>query len=232
MPAAEEVARGEFFDLDALDGLGVEIPIKACQALEFGEMRLADAACGAAFAAEAGLVGDEAVQELQVGAAVLGSLGQGAVEVGGGQGDTQYAKVGQDTLTQVLGRRRRLGWSHWWLRWGAAGHCCKPPALVNVDSPLWVVRSRDRRAGTVRGAGVPVRPSRPGCSWAWQWRPGCVPQRSGHRRRNGPLVPGPPASPPVRSRPTAPRRAGPGICPDAAWPPSRRGSSGLSVPIR
>src|SRR6266446_5937761 len=55
LPSADEGARSQFFDLDALDGLGVELPIEACQSLEFGEVSLADAARRTALAAQAGL---------------------------------------------------------------------------------------------------------------------------------------------------------------------------------
>src|SRR6202035_2639815 len=166
LPAADEVAAGQVLDLDTLDGLGIEVPIEACQGFEFGEASFVDAAGQAAFAAQASLVGDETVQELQVGAAVLGSLGQGGVEVRGAQGDTQRAEVGQDALTQVLeGCRLR---SRRWSGWGTAGHRCKPPVSVSVDSQPWVALPRDRRAGTVRGAGVPARPGWPGCFWAWR----------------------------------------------------------------
>ena len=107
LPAINESAGGQILDLHTLDGLGVEIPIEAGQGLDFGEVSLADAACGAALAAQAGLIGDEAVQELQVGAAVLGSLGQSSVQVRGHQGNAEHREVGQNAFTQVLPWRRR-----------------------------------------------------------------------------------------------------------------------------
>jgi len=47
------------------------------------------------------------VQELQVGAAVLGSLGQSSVQVRGHQGNAEHREVGQNAFTQVLPWRRR-----------------------------------------------------------------------------------------------------------------------------
>src|SRR5439155_19583922 len=137
----------------------------------FGKVSLANAACAATFTAEAGLVGDKAVQELQVRAAILGRLGQGSVQVRGGQGNAQHREVGQDAFTQVLRWQRRPRSQRRW-QWRTAGHGWKSPDSVSVDRQPSVALSRDRRAGTAPSAGVLVRPSWPGCSWVWRWRPG------------------------------------------------------------
>ena len=105
--AADEVALGQGFDLQAGDG-GIEVPVEGVQRQRFAEVGVLDEAFDAALAAQAGLVGEEPMQELQVRpAGVLGLL-QDLVELVGGHGDAQGREVGEDPVTQ--GRRFFRGW--------------------------------------------------------------------------------------------------------------------------
>ena len=101
--AADEVALGQGFDLHAGDGW-VEVPVEGAQRQGFAEVGVLDETFDAALAAQAGLIGEQAMQELQVRpAGVLGLL-QGVVELLGGHGDAQGGEVGEDLVTQVRGR--------------------------------------------------------------------------------------------------------------------------------
>ena len=66
--AADEVALGQRFDLQAWDGR-IEVPVEGAQGQSFAEVGVLDEAFDAALAAQAGLIGEQAVQELQVRAA-------------------------------------------------------------------------------------------------------------------------------------------------------------------
>ena len=72
--AADEVALGQGFDLQAGDG-GVEGPVEGAQRQGFAEVGLLDEPFDAALAAEAGLIGEQAMQEVEVReAGILGVL--------------------------------------------------------------------------------------------------------------------------------------------------------------
>ena len=64
--ALNKRAGGQFFDLDAIDGGLVEVPVELAERLAFNEVGLADAMGDRAFAALVGLLGDEQMQELLV----------------------------------------------------------------------------------------------------------------------------------------------------------------------
>jgi hypothetical protein len=84
--AADEVAGGERLDLDAADG-GVEVLIELGERLELAEAGLFDAALEAAYTAQAGLIGEQALEEVEVSeTGVLGLL-EGGVELLGRHGD-------------------------------------------------------------------------------------------------------------------------------------------------
>jgi hypothetical protein len=138
--AADEVALGECFKLRAWDGR-VEVPVESAERFEVAEVGILDAACAAAGAALAGLVGEQAVQEVEVRPAGFLGLGQGGVELRGGDGDTQGGAIGEDLVTP--GRRRgrafflglavlRLVLVGALLR--LAAHRTGSPVRVNVDS--------------------------------------------------------------------------------------------------
>ena len=103
--AADEVARGQFLDLRALDRGGVELPVEALQGVRIAEAGVADALGDAAFAALVGLFAEEQSRELQVRQAVVLGAAQGGVELLGTQRHVQRGAVGQQTLTQVRCRR-------------------------------------------------------------------------------------------------------------------------------
>ena len=85
---------------------------KVLKRQSFAEVGVLDEAFDAALAAQAGLIGEQAMQELQVRpAGVLGLL-QGRVELLGGHRDAQGREVGEDLVTQAwLSRSTSSGWS-------------------------------------------------------------------------------------------------------------------------
>ena len=84
----------------------VEVPVEGAQRQCFAEVGILDEAFDAALAAQAGLIGEQAVQELQVRAAAVFGVAQGGVELVGGHRDAQGGEVGEDLLTQARGRGR------------------------------------------------------------------------------------------------------------------------------
>ena len=64
MPA-DEVAGGEFLDLQAVD-LGIELPVEGVQGFAFLEVGLTDAALDGAIAASGGLLAKKQIEELQM----------------------------------------------------------------------------------------------------------------------------------------------------------------------
>ena len=100
---ANEVALGQSLDLQAWDGR-VETPVERVQGERLAEVGVLDEAFDAALAAQAGLVGEQPMEEVQVGqAGVLGLL-QDGVELVGSHGDTQGGEVGEDLVTQDRSR--------------------------------------------------------------------------------------------------------------------------------
>ena len=63
--AANEVALGQSFDLQAWNRR-IEVPVEGAQGKRFAEVGVLDEAFDAALAAQAGLIGEQAMQELQV----------------------------------------------------------------------------------------------------------------------------------------------------------------------
>ena len=102
----DEGAGGEIFDLDAVDGGLVELPVELGEWLAFGEAGFADAGGDAAFAALVGLFGDQPVQELLMRHAFAFGPGQNGVEGVRGQRHLECGEVGEDAVTQV-GRNHR-----------------------------------------------------------------------------------------------------------------------------
>ena len=80
LAAADEVALGQGFDLHTWDGW-VEIPVEGAQRQGLTEVGFLDEPFDAALASRTGLIGEEALQELQVRAAVLFGVGQSGVEL-------------------------------------------------------------------------------------------------------------------------------------------------------
>ena len=83
--ATDEVALGQGFDLHPGDGR-VEGPVECAQRQRFAEASLLDEPFDAALAAEAGLIGEQTMQELQMRPAGVLSLFQDEVELLGGHG--------------------------------------------------------------------------------------------------------------------------------------------------
>src|SRR6266540_1284239 len=102
--AAQEVAGSERLDLDTADG-GVEVPIELGERLKIAEAGALDTALEAAFAAQAGLVGEQAMEEVEVSQTSVLTLLEGGVELLGSHGDAQGRKVGENFVTSA---RRRL----------------------------------------------------------------------------------------------------------------------------
>ena len=78
--AANEVALSQGFDLQAGDGR-IEVPVEGAQGQGFAEAGLLDEALDAALPAQAGLIGEQPMEELQVRAAGVLGLFQGLVEL-------------------------------------------------------------------------------------------------------------------------------------------------------
>lgn len=95
---AHEVADGKGFDLDTADGR-VEAPVELRQRLEIAEVGLLDAAFDTALAPQSGLIGEQAMEEVEVRQpGVLGVL-RGSVELVGGHRDAQGSEVGEKVTT-------------------------------------------------------------------------------------------------------------------------------------
>ena len=105
--AADEVALGQRFDLHTGDGR-VEIPVEAAQRQRFAELGFLDEAFDAALPPQAGLIGQQTMQELQVRPAGILALLQGGVELLGRHRNAQGREVGEDLLTQAW---TVAGWS-------------------------------------------------------------------------------------------------------------------------
>ena len=103
--ASHEAALGQGFDLGAWDQR-VETPIEFAQGFEIAEAGVFDALLQTAFAPHSRLVGEQAMQEVEVRSAVLFGVAQGGVEVLGGDRNAQGSEVGEDWITQVRARRR------------------------------------------------------------------------------------------------------------------------------
>src|SRR5579864_5591328 len=103
------------------------------------EVRLLDEAFDAALTAQAGLIGEQAVQELQVRAAAVLGLLQDLVELFGRHGAAQSGEVGENLLTQS--RIRVLGVVL------AARHGRVPQGRAGVDSRWSGVARSVRHAG-------------------------------------------------------------------------------------
>jgi hypothetical protein len=61
-----EVSGSQLFDLPAVEGLGVELPIEAFQGFVLGEVCLLDATLDGTFAASVGLLADELIEKVQM----------------------------------------------------------------------------------------------------------------------------------------------------------------------
>jgi hypothetical protein len=103
--AADEVALSEGFELRAWDRW-IEVPVEGTERFRVAEVGILDAACDAAGAALAGLIGEQAVQEVEMRPAGLLGFGQGGVELVGGDGEAQRSEVGEDLVTPVRRRGR------------------------------------------------------------------------------------------------------------------------------
>ena len=138
------------------------------QRCQFAEVGILDTPFDAALAAQARLVGEQAMQELQVRAAALLGVEHSGVELLGGHGDAQGGEVGENLLTQVweYGRFRRLGlWR--FLRTGC--HRRLPRVRANADSRWSAVVRSDLPATTGPAFHDAGRRVHPGAAWAWHW---------------------------------------------------------------
>ena len=89
-----KVARGQLFDLSAVDGRSVELPVEGGERVGVAEAGCADAVGDAAFATTVSLVAQEQVQELQVGEAFTRGAAEQGVELLVAQRHTQRGEVG------------------------------------------------------------------------------------------------------------------------------------------
>ena len=80
---------------------GLKFQSKVLKRQRFAEVGVLDEAFDAALPAQSGLIGEQAMQELQVRPAVLLGVGQGRVELVGGHRDAQGGEVGEDLVTQA-----------------------------------------------------------------------------------------------------------------------------------
>src|SRR5207249_2004246 len=147
----------------------------------FAEVGVLDEAFDTALPAQAGLIGEQAVQELQVRSAVLFGVGQGSVELVGCHRHTQGGEVGEDLVTQVWAGRGRIRRLVFLVRTGFHGRV--PRVRVTADS-RWPAADRSglrAMRGAACRAGWQVRQA---IVWAWRWRPGCAGWPPGRRRRS------------------------------------------------
>src|SRR5579884_1844770 len=126
IPAPDEGGGGQLLDLDAVDGVTVELPVEGTQRLEFTEPRLADPAGDAALPALGRLIGQEQVQELLVRPGFPLGAGQHRVELLSAQGNLERREVGQDRFTEI-GRECRCGVLRGRQRFRSAGHAGSVP---------------------------------------------------------------------------------------------------------
>ena len=70
-PAADKVGSGQFFHLQSVKRLGIEVPIEAFQGFIVGKVRLPDAPCHGALAPSVGLGAQQAIEKAQMRKALL-----------------------------------------------------------------------------------------------------------------------------------------------------------------
>src|SRR5271156_2077762 len=219
--AADEVPLSQRFDLES-GNRRVEVPVEGAQGQRLAEVGVLDEAFGAALSAQAGLSGEQAVQELQVRSAILFGVGQGGVELVGRHRHAQSREVGEDLITQAWAGRGRIRRRIFLL--GTGFHGKVPRVRVIVDSRWPDADQSDLRAtrGAACRAGWSVRRA---IVLAWPWRPGCAGWPPVRRRRSGPRVRRRRTHRPVGSGRSRPGVAGLGACPGLAWRAGHRGTA-------
>ena len=102
----------------------------------FAEVGILDEAFDAALASQAGLIGEQAMKEVEVREAGILSVLESGIELLGGHGDPQRAEVGEDLVTPVWGRGRlRRSRLRGLLRAGL--HRRVPRVRASADSRWW-----------------------------------------------------------------------------------------------
>ena len=77
----DEVPRGQFFDLGAVDCRGVELPVETFQRFVCGEVRITNPPLNDSFTLLYGLSAEESIQQLQMGPAALLGFAQYVIQL-------------------------------------------------------------------------------------------------------------------------------------------------------
>ncbi len=185
--AGTEVAGGERLHLHPADR-GIEGPVELTQRPGVAEPGFPNAPLDGALTAQARLVGQQAMQEVEVRQpGVLGLLQRG-VELFGRHRDAQRGEVGADLLTRagVVGRRRltravllrRL-------------HRSFPSVRASPGTRWWAGARSVLRADADRAGRAAARQARPAAFGAGPLRQGCAGSPPARRHRNAPPAPAP-----------------------------------------
>jgi hypothetical protein len=89
---SDEVSGSQLFDLPAVEGFGVELPIEAFQGFIFGKVRFPDATLDGTFAASAGLLAEELIEKVQMREILFFGFGEQYIQRFGSERNTQNAK--------------------------------------------------------------------------------------------------------------------------------------------
>lgn len=133
--AADEVALGQGLDLHTRDG-GIERPVEGGERQGFTEAGVLDEPFDAALAAQAGLIGEQSVQEVEMREACILGVLERRVELLGGDGDAECGEVGEDLVTPVW-RCRRFCRARLRGLLGTGFHRRVPQVRASADSRWW-----------------------------------------------------------------------------------------------
>ena len=105
----DEVSGSQLFDLPAVEGLGVELPVEAFQGFVLSEVRFPDAPLNGTFAASGGLLADELIEKIEIRELLFFGFREQYIQRFRPHRDTQSRKVVQAPITKIgysLGHRR------------------------------------------------------------------------------------------------------------------------------
>ena len=95
----DEISGSQLFDLLAVKGLGVELPVEAFQGFVLSEVRFPDAPLNGTFAASVGLLADELIEKIQMREILFFGFREQYIQRFGSERNTQSRKVAQAPIT-------------------------------------------------------------------------------------------------------------------------------------
>src|ERR1039457_7208987 len=214
--APDEIAAGQFFDLHAVEGFGVELPVEPFQGLAVRKTGFPNAPRDSAFPARVGLCPQQQIEKVQVRETLFLRPGQQLVQPCTFQRNPQSRAVTQTPVTQRGRRLRRF-------------HRGSPFLPMAADTPPWNEWIRETAGGSRRVAPARLRvaparrpaamPTRPGGELG---PPVSIPPRTRRKRGNGRRAPAPAPGPRGDTREAGPAPARLPLCPTPPCRPPAR----------